>query len=173
VKVSAVKPEHRVVRARPWCLRDQHDFAGAYSAGELQRDFHRRGALPGPTRQRHARAAQTHAAAGQSAGCRLQGGTGHRWPHVRAHRARCQRPSISARRLWPTAPLRVSTTATWMLLDCERGVLRRWRWMPPHWPAANRHRARPEPQQPRHRARVVWPVPPACQRSRTGRVTAV
>ncbi len=39
VKVSAVKPEHRVVRAPAVVVSDQQDLLALFNAGELQRDF--------------------------------------------------------------------------------------------------------------------------------------
>lgn len=39
VKVSAVKPEHRVVRAPAVVVSDQHALLGLYQRGELQRDL--------------------------------------------------------------------------------------------------------------------------------------
>jgi phosphogluconate dehydratase len=39
VKVSAVKPEHRVVRAQAVVVSDQHDLLALFNAGQLQRDL--------------------------------------------------------------------------------------------------------------------------------------
>ncbi|MBS3997915.1 MAG: phosphogluconate dehydratase [Hydrogenophaga sp.] len=39
VKVSAVKPEHRVVRAQAVVVSDQHDLLALFNAGELHRDL--------------------------------------------------------------------------------------------------------------------------------------
>lgn len=39
VKVSAVKPEHRVVRAQAVVVSDQQDLLALFNAGELERDF--------------------------------------------------------------------------------------------------------------------------------------
>jgi phosphogluconate dehydratase len=39
VKVSAVKPEHRVVRAPAVVVSDQQDLLALFNAGELERDF--------------------------------------------------------------------------------------------------------------------------------------
>ncbi|MDP2262203.1 MAG: phosphogluconate dehydratase [Hydrogenophaga sp.] len=39
VKVSAVKPEHRVVRAQAVVVSDQHDLLALFNAGDLQRDL--------------------------------------------------------------------------------------------------------------------------------------
>jgi phosphogluconate dehydratase len=39
VKVSAVKPEHRVVRAQAVVVNDQHDLLDLFNAGKLERDL--------------------------------------------------------------------------------------------------------------------------------------
>ncbi len=39
IKVSAVKPEHRVVRAPAIVFHDQHEVQAAFQRGELERDF--------------------------------------------------------------------------------------------------------------------------------------
>ena len=39
IKVSAVKPEHRVVHAQAVVVNDQHDLLALFNAGELQRDL--------------------------------------------------------------------------------------------------------------------------------------
>jgi phosphogluconate dehydratase len=65
--------------------------AGRLQGGRTQPRHGGRGALPGPARQRHARAAQAHAAAGRAARPGLQGGAGHRRAHERrvGQGARC------------------------------------------------------------------------------------
>ena len=63
IKMSAVKPQHRVVEAPARVFDDQEQVIAAFKAGALTRDVRRRRALPGPARERHAGAAQAHAVA--------------------------------------------------------------------------------------------------------------
>ena len=84
IKTSAVKPEHRQVKAPARVFEDQNDFLQAFQDGELDEgDFVAVAPLPGPGRQRHARAAQAHAGARRAAGPRPAGRARHRRPDVR------------------------------------------------------------------------------------------
>ena len=73
-------PRHRGAGDR---LRQPGGAAAGLPGGRARARFRRRGALPGSTRQRHARTAQAHAAAGGAAGQGIPGGAGHRRPHER------------------------------------------------------------------------------------------
>ena len=83
IKVSAVKPQHRVVRAPAAIFDDQDKVLAAFKDGKLHRDVDRGRARAGAARQRHAGAAQADALARRAAGPRLQGRAGDRRPHVR------------------------------------------------------------------------------------------
>ena len=90
IKISAVKPEHRVVEAPALVFDDQDDFLPRSRRGELDgRDFVAVIRYQGPARQRHARAAQADAR--RSACCRTAA-TGSRSSPTAAcpaRRARC------------------------------------------------------------------------------------
>ncbi|GAA2861839.1 hypothetical protein GCM10020220_058770 [Nonomuraea rubra] len=82
-KVSAVKPEHLVIEAPAKVFHDQLDLLKAFEAGELDgQDFVAVIRYQGPQRERHARAAQAHLAAGGAARQGPAGGDRHRRPHV-------------------------------------------------------------------------------------------
>jgi hypothetical protein len=83
IKTSAVPDDRHVVEAPAIVFDSQEGPAGRLQGRRAGTRLHRRGALPGPARQRHARAAQADAAAGGAAGQGLQGGAGHRRPHER------------------------------------------------------------------------------------------
>ena len=70
-KTSAVDEERWTIEAPARCFSDQNEVLEAFKAGELDRDCRRRGPLPGPARQRHARAAQADPDARRAAGPRL------------------------------------------------------------------------------------------------------
>ena len=84
IKTSAVKPEHRLVTAPAVVFDDQHDFLDGLRRRRARRPRLRRGdPLPGPGRQRHARAAQADPRARRAAGPRPEGRDRHRRPDVR------------------------------------------------------------------------------------------
>ena len=68
VKMSAVKPEHRRIEAPAVVIDDPQALNKLHAAGVLPQRFRRRGALPGPARQRHAGTAFAGPAAGHAAG---------------------------------------------------------------------------------------------------------
>ena len=80
-------------RRRPLVFDDQEELQRRLQGRRARPRLRRRGPLPGAAGQRHAGAAQADAAARRAAGPRLQGGAGHRRPHVAAPRARCRRRS--------------------------------------------------------------------------------
>ena len=82
IKISAVAPEHRKVRARARIFHAQEEVEAAFRAGELNSRFGRGGSLPGRESDRHAGVAQADARARVGDGARPSGGAGHRWPHV-------------------------------------------------------------------------------------------
>ena len=108
IKTSAVKPEHRLVKAPARVFDDQADFLQRVPGGELDGRLRRGHPLPGPGRQRHARAAQAHPGARRAAGPRPPGRAGHRRPDVRRVRQGPRRdpPDARGRRGGPLARVR-------------------------------------------------------------------
>ncbi len=82
IKVSAVKPEKRIVEASGDHLRRAGGTAGRLQGGQARSRFRRDHPLPGAEGQRHARTAQAHPGAGHPPGPRLPHRTGHRRAHV-------------------------------------------------------------------------------------------
>jgi phosphogluconate dehydratase len=123
VKVSAVKPEHRVVRAQAVVVNDQQDLLAPVQRRRAGAGLYRRGALPGPTRQRHARTAQAHAAAGRA--CKIAGFKVALVTDGRMSGASGKVPA--AIHLSPEAlangPIARVKDGDWITLDCARGVL--------------------------------------------------
>lgn len=94
MKVSAVAPEHQVVEAPVRIFHDQASLAAAFKAGEPGARPGRRGAFPGPARQRHAGACTSSRRSSES--CRIVASR-WRWSPTDACpglRARCRRPSM-------------------------------------------------------------------------------
>jgi phosphogluconate dehydratase len=101
VKVSAVKPEHRIVRAPAVVVDSQQAAATTVQRRFAGERFCRRGASSRPASQWHARVAQTHAHVGCVARPGFQGGTGHRWPHVgRVRQGACRHPCLARSDEW-------------------------------------------------------------------------
>ena len=93
IKVSAVPQDRHVIEAPARIFNAQEELLSAFKAGELERDVDLRRALAGPAGQRHARAAQAHAAAGRAAGPGLSRRAGHRRAHERGFRQGARRHS--------------------------------------------------------------------------------
>ena len=93
IKASAVKPEHQLVEAPALVLRRPGGAAGRLQARRARPRLRRRGPLPGPPRQRHARAAQPDPDAGRC--CRTAAARSPWSPTgaCPAPRARCRPPS--------------------------------------------------------------------------------
>ena len=82
IKISAVAPEHRMVRARARDFSRARRSRGRVRRGRTRLRSGRGGSLPGRESDRHARTAQADARARIGNGARPSGGAGHRWPHV-------------------------------------------------------------------------------------------
>ena len=61
IKISAVKPQHRLIEAPAVIFAGQDELLAAFKAGRARARPRRRRPLPGPAGQRHARAAQADA----------------------------------------------------------------------------------------------------------------
>ena len=96
-KTSAVDEERWTIEAPARCFSDQNEVLEAFKAGELDRDCRGRRPLPGPARQRHARAAQADAGARRGPGPRLQRRADHRRAHVGRERQGARRDPRLAR----------------------------------------------------------------------------
>jgi phosphogluconate dehydratase len=108
IKVSAVKPEHRVVEAPARVFHAQDDLIHAFKAGELERDFIAVLPYQGPAAngmpELHKLTPTLSVLQERTAACR-------------AHRARCRRRSTSRRRRSMAGRWRVCATVTswcWM-----------------------------------------------------------
>jgi phosphogluconate dehydratase len=81
IKVSAVDPRAGRSRRRARLCRPERRAQGV-QGGRTGTRRDRRGAVPGPGRQRHARTAQADPAARRAPGSRFPRRPGHRWAHV-------------------------------------------------------------------------------------------
>ena len=94
IKICAVAPERRYVRAPALVFHSQEEVEAAFKRGELESRFHRRGALPGRQGDRHARTAQADADSRLGAGAWAIRSPSSPTGACRAPRARCRRRSM-------------------------------------------------------------------------------
>ena len=167
-KTSAVDEERWTIEAPVPGVRYAGSRLAGLQGGRARPRCRRRRALPGSARQWHARAAQADPAAGRAAGSRLQGGAGHRWPHVGRIGQSSRPPSTSRLRRWP---LQMAAGVIAYLRDgdivrlcAEEGTLSTTADLSGREPA-------PAPASGEgHGPRTVRDVPGECQRRRTGRL---
>ena len=117
-KTSAVDAQRRTIEAPARVFADQDEVLDGVQGRRARARRRRRGPLPGPARQRHARAAQADPAARRAAGPRLQGRAGHRRADVGRVGQGAGRDPLSARRR--SAAARSAGCATATSSACQR-----------------------------------------------------
>ena len=171
VKVSAVKPEHRVVRAQAVVVSDQQDLLALFNAGKINKDLIAVVRYQGP---RANGMPELHKLTPPLAVLQDKGFKVALVTDGRMSGASGKVPA--AIHLSPEAladgPIARVMDGDWITLDCERGVLE---LEVDAATLASRTAVLPEPdpQRTRHRPRAVWFVPLAREHRRIRRFSAL